>query len=80
MRGADRQEVVISVRSAGTVWCFESTQEEERRCIREDFLEEVEFKGRIRRNEKVWRVEGAAWSVGTRGEQEHGTLPLAKPL
>lgn len=24
-------------------------------------------------------MEGAAWSVGTRGEQEHGTLPLAKP-
>lgn len=30
MRGADRQEVVISVRRAGTVWYFESTEEEER--------------------------------------------------
>ena len=45
MRGADRQEAVISVRSARTVWYFESTEEEQRRCIREDFLEEVGFKG-----------------------------------
>lgn len=30
VRGADRQEVVISVRRAGTVWYFESTEEEER--------------------------------------------------
>jgi len=45
LRGADRQEAVISVRSAGTGWCFESAQEEERRCVREDFLEEVRFKG-----------------------------------